>query len=157
MLMTRAKSFLSVALVSAAATLGGTAQAAFYTGTWDPAYGGPFPNLGWKATGLFDVPDACAAIGTGTGIPVSGGSCAGFDVLSARVDFYNVAAPGAILASFNLNPDVFVSGISLTNGKLSGDQISFTAGGNQYKGRVNGNVIEGNGSGGNWKATRAGS
>jgi Methyltransferase domain len=45
----------------------------------------------------------------------------------------------------------------ITNGKLSGDQISFTAGGNQYKGRVNGNVIEGNGSGGNWKATRAGS
>jgi len=111
--------------VSAAATLGGTAQAAFYTGTWDPAYGGPFPNLGWKATGLFDVPDACAAIGTGTGIPVSGGSCAGFDVLSARVDFYNVAAPGAILASFNLNPDVFVSGISLTNGKLSGVNTSY--------------------------------
>jgi len=125
MLMTRAKSFLSVALVSAAATLGGTAQAAFYTGTWDPAYGGPFPNLGWKATGLFDVPDACAAIGTGTGIPVSGGSCAGFDVLSARVYFYNVAAPGAILASFNLNPDVFVSGISLTNGKLSGVNTSY--------------------------------
>jgi Methyltransferase domain len=44
----------------------------------------------------------------------------------------------------------------ITNGKLSGDQISFTAGGNQYTGRLNGNVIEGNGSGGNWKASRAG-
>ena len=40
MFMTRARSLLSVALVSAASTLGGTAQAAFYTGTWDPAYGG---------------------------------------------------------------------------------------------------------------------
>ena len=45
----------------------------------------------------------------------------------------------------------------ITNGKLSGDQISFTAGGNQYTGRVNGNVMEGKaGSGGSWKATRAG-
>ena len=40
----------------------------------------------------------------------------------------------------------------ITNGKLNGDQISFTAGANQYTGRVNGNVIEGNG----WKATRVG-
>jgi hypothetical protein len=45
----------------------------------------------------------------------------------------------------------------ITNGKLNGDQISFTAGGNQYTGYVNGNVMEGNvGSGGSWKASRAG-
>jgi SAM-dependent methyltransferase len=43
------------------------------------------------------------------------------------------------------------------NGRLNGDQISFTAGGNQYTGYVNGNVMEGNvGSGGGWKASRAG-
>jgi precorrin-6B methylase 2 len=45
----------------------------------------------------------------------------------------------------------------VTNGRLNGDQITFTAGGNQYSGYVNGDVIEGNvGSGGSWKATRAG-
>src|SRR5438132_13684081 len=45
----------------------------------------------------------------------------------------------------------------ITNGRLNGDQISFTAGGNQYTGRVNGNVMEGNvASGGSWKARRAG-
>jgi SAM-dependent methyltransferase len=42
-------------------------------------------------------------------------------------------------------------------GKLNGDEIRFSAGGNQYTGRVNGNLMEGSlGSGGNWKATRAG-
>ena len=44
-------------------------------------------------------------------------------------------------------------------GKLNGDQISFTAGGAQYTGRVNGNAIEGTvkgGSDGKWSATRAG-
>jgi hypothetical protein len=45
----------------------------------------------------------------------------------------------------------------ITDGKLNADQISFTAGGVQYKGRVNGNTIEGNSnSGASWKATRAG-
>ena len=45
----------------------------------------------------------------------------------------------------------------ITNGRLNGDQITFTAGGNQYSGYVNGNVMEGKvGSGDTWKATRAG-
>src|SRR4249919_252496 len=45
------------------------------------------------------------------------------------------------------------------SGKLNGDQISFTAGGAQYTGRVNGNAIEGTvkgGSNSSWSATRAG-
>jgi hypothetical protein len=41
------------------------------------------------------------------------------------------------------------------NGKLNGDQISFTANGTQYTGRVNGNSIEGNAGGAKWSATRA--
>jgi precorrin-6B methylase 2 len=48
---------------------------------------------------------------------------------------------------------------SIANGRLRGDQISFTAGGAQYAGRVNGNTIEGTlkgGSSGNWSATRSG-
>jgi precorrin-6B methylase 2 len=49
------------------------------------------------------------------------------------------------------------SGIALapiTNGRMNGDQISFTAGGNQYTGRVSGNSIEGTfKSGGKWSAT----
>jgi hypothetical protein len=117
MLMTLAKSLLSVVLVGAAATLGGTAQAAFYTGTWDPHYDAPFPNLGWRATGVFEVPDACVASIGSTG----SGPCANFVIQSARVDFYNIAAPGAILESFDLNTnDVSVSAIFLTNGMLTG-------------------------------------
>ena len=47
----------------------------------------------------------------------------------------------------------------ITNGKLNGDQITFTAGGAQYTGHVNGNSIEGTvkgGSNGKWRATLAG-
>jgi precorrin-6B methylase 2 len=49
--------------------------------------------------------------------------------------------------------------IVVTNGKIRGDQISFSVGAAQYTGRVNGNTMEGTvkgGSGGNWTATRAG-
>jgi hypothetical protein len=45
----------------------------------------------------------------------------------------------------------------VTNGKLTGDQITFTAGGTQYHGRVNGSTMElSSKSGAAQKATRAG-
>jgi hypothetical protein len=124
--MTRARSVLSVVLLGAAATLGsiGSAQAAIYTGSWDPAYGTIFPQLGWQASALFDVPDACLALGTGSNIPISG-SCAGFSVLSAEVDLYNVASPSTILQSFNLNTNVIVNGIDISGGQLSGIDTGF--------------------------------
>jgi hypothetical protein len=124
--ITRARSLLSVVVLAAAATLGttGPAQAALYTGNWDPAYGGTFPSLGWEASALFNVPDACLALGNGTNIPISG-ACAGFSVLSAEVSFYNVASPGTILQSFNLDTNVNVTGINLAAGQLSGIDTNF--------------------------------
>lgn len=48
----------------------------------------------------------------------------------------------------------------ITNGHLSGDEISSTAGGAQYAGRVNGNAMQGifksGGSTGTWSAARMG-
>jgi PEP-CTERM motif len=122
--MTRVRSVLSVVLLAAAATLGSSAQAAIYTGNWDPSYGSIFPNLGWQASGVFDVPDACLALGTANDLPISG-PCAGFTVLSAEVDFYNVASPGTILESFNLNTNVIVNGIDVAGGKLTGIDTGF--------------------------------
>jgi SAM-dependent methyltransferase len=42
------------------------------------------------------------------------------------------------------------------NGKLNGDQITFTAGATQYKGHVNGSSMEGTAGGKKWSATRTG-
>jgi hypothetical protein len=44
----------------------------------------------------------------------------------------------------------------VSSGKVNGDQITFTAGGAQYSGRVNGNTMEVSNSGASWKATRVG-
>lgn len=122
----RVRSVFSVLLLSAAAALGsaGSAQAALYSGEWDPAYGGIFPQLGWQASALFDVPESCLAIGSGNNIPISG-ACAGFDVISAEVSFYNIANPGTILESYALDPNVIVNGINLAGGHLAGIDTGF--------------------------------
>jgi hypothetical protein len=124
--MTRVQSVLSALVLGAAATFGGTgsAHAAIYTGNWDPAYGGIFPDLGWSASAVFNVPDACLAGGDGNNIPISG-DCAGFDVLSAEVSFYDVADPSTILNSYSLNPNVIVNGINIAGGALSGVDTGF--------------------------------
>ena len=46
------------------------------------------------------------------------------------------------------------SGSNAINGKMNGDQISFSAGGIQYSGRVNGNAMEVSGGGNKLNATR---
>jgi len=47
------------------------------------------------------------------------------------------------------------SGETPVNGKLNGEQISFTAGGTTYTGTVSGNSMEGNAGANKWSATRA--
>ena len=122
----RVRSVFSVLLLSAAAALGsaGSAQAVLYSGNYDPAYGGIFPELGWQASALFDVPESCLAIGTGNNIPISG-PCAGFEVISADVSFYNTANPGTILDTYALDPNFIVNGINLAGGDLSGIDTGF--------------------------------
>jgi SAM-dependent methyltransferase len=47
------------------------------------------------------------------------------------------------------------TGETPVNGKLNGEQISFTAGGTTYTGTVSGNSMEGNAGSNKWSATRA--
>ncbi|MBC7735388.1 MAG: hypothetical protein H7306_26455, partial [Bacteriovorax sp.] len=50
-------SFYAAVAVAAAMLVAAPAQATVYRGTYDPSYGGPFPDLGWKATVDFNVPN----------------------------------------------------------------------------------------------------
>ena len=51
----------SLALVALAAAAAGPAQAVYVVGNWDPDYGTPFGNLGWRGTITIEVPSACLA------------------------------------------------------------------------------------------------
>ena len=49
----------------------------------------------------------------------SAAPCAGFDILSAQVNFYDIDDPGTIVESFNLKTNAIVTGINIAGGKLS--------------------------------------
>jgi hypothetical protein len=70
--------------------------------------------------------------------------------LSLKQDFQMIS--GTIKSGSAANP--------IADGRLRGNEISFTAGGAKYSGRVSGNAIDGtvtsNGSNASWKASRAG-
>jgi hypothetical protein len=119
----RAASVGAVIAVLGAITGVGSAQAAVYTGKWDPAYGGIFGSLGWQASASFDVPASC--LGQADGSYDATGACAGFSVLSATLDFYDVASPDAILESFNLNTNVLVNGLDIAGAQLVGIDTGF--------------------------------
>jgi hypothetical protein len=79
-------------LACAAAAALAPAQAAVYTGTWDPGYGAPFPSLGWKGTATFFIPDACLSFAA-SWVP-NGDACSGngMKVLAATLSFYDIVA-----------------------------------------------------------------
>ena len=122
----RAASFGAAVTVLGALSCAGSAEAAVYQGSWDPGYGGIFPDLGWSASASFDVPTSCLTQGNGT-YGVSG-ACAGFSVLSAQLDFYNMASTSTILESFNLNKSVTVTGVQIAGNQLVGvDTVNFAS------------------------------
>ncbi len=88
----------------------GSAQAAVYTGVWDPAYGAPFTNLGWRGSAHYTVPNSCEP--TGTADVDNATACAGAAVVtSAEVEFYDVTAGGQpTLATLVFDPLSLVIG-----------------------------------------------
>ncbi len=111
--------------VSALATLvcaftAGSAQAAVYTGVWDPAYGAPFTNLGWRGSAHYAVPNACEPAGTADINNLA--SCGGAAVVtSAEVEFYDVTAGGQpTLATLVFDPlSMFVGTLRYLDGELA--------------------------------------
>jgi hypothetical protein len=88
------------------------AQAAVYSGRWDPAFGGIFPDLGWKGSATFVVPETCIAqsVLDGHAACVDGGMA----VLNANIQFYNATDPfEGVVETLNIGSPVLVNGMSL--------------------------------------------
>ena len=133
MIQTRARSALVSAAIFLAAALGvaESARAAVYTGSWDPKYGGMvFPDLGWKGTATFFIPDACLLLGPA--LINNSDSCSNdsMKVLGATVDFYNYTIDpngSNVFETLIFNPNVQVSGMQVTNHQLAGVDSSIFA------------------------------
>ena len=64
------------------------AQASYVVGVWDPTYGPPFTDLGWRGTVTVDVPAACLNQPGPAAYAVTG-VCSPATVLDAKVFFYD--------------------------------------------------------------------
>jgi len=102
--------------------LPGSAQAVFYAGAWDPAFGPAFPGLGWRGEATFFVPDACLSIeGTVTAFDAcTTGPGGGLKIVSAELEFYNLATPATTLETLYFStPSTFVASVNLSSGELT--------------------------------------
>lgn len=109
-LSTLKRAFTStVAALAIALPLASPVQAAVYTGTWDPAFGSAFPDLGWSGEVTVFVPDACLGL---SGLVLNGNSCSGgsMQLLSAEVSFYSLSNPSNPALQETLSFDTAVSG-----------------------------------------------
>lgn len=112
------------------AVCAGSAQAAVFSGVWDPKFGAPFVtdspfdahnNLGWRGTATWDIPDACLPGGTATinnAVDCDGAAI----VTSAQVELYNFDLglnPPAV-ATLNFNPaSMSISDMRFVGGNLA--------------------------------------
>ena len=105
----------------------GQAQAAVYTGVWDPTFGAPFTGLGWRGHLSFSVPDGCVATGTVdvNNITACGG---GAVVTHADVELYNatstrpldIQAAQDTLATLLFTPGtLLISTLRFVNGQIT--------------------------------------
>lgn len=105
----------------------GSAQAAVYTAVWDPAFGAPFANLGWRGNAAFFVPTSCEPAGTAD-ISNAGACGNGAIVTHADVELYDVNAAGQpTLATLDFNASSLVIGtLRYVNGELAQLTTSFS-------------------------------
>lgn len=69
----------------------GPAHATYVVGDWDPPYGLPFTNLGWRGTSTSNIPAACLALGNVGTVVNNGVACPLMSVVSAQVEFFDLS------------------------------------------------------------------
>jgi len=93
-------------------------QAAVYRGAWDPAYGTPFPDLGWRGEIEVSAPDSCIADGVVTNL--AGGCNGAMQIISAKVELYNIATPGTVLDTLDFGSAAYVGAMRFSGSDLTG-------------------------------------
>lgn len=106
----------TLAAAGAALALALPAQAAFVQGDWDPPYGVPFPNLGWRGSATIDVPLACLGL-SGTVVNDTL-SCPLMTVVDATVEFYDTALPAVTVETLDFDSLVAVDRIFVNAGQV---------------------------------------
>lgn len=103
--------------------LTGAAQATLVVGTWDPAYGSPFPNLGWRGTATLSASENCLTFAGTVPNPTVG--CP-MNLVEAKVMFYNNSDPLTVLETLDFTGSSQLDSIYVDTGKITGFDLSYT-------------------------------
>ena len=76
-------------LIGAGLLAATTSNAAVFRGVWDPSFGGIYPDLGWRGSAEFLVPDACLAVEGGGWF--GDGACGDMSMLAASVELFDAS------------------------------------------------------------------
>lgn len=121
MIKASGKQIARTALAAAALVSGiGAAQAATYTGTWDPLFSPPFSNLWWRGSATFDT-GPCVA----DGLHANTGPCAGMSVSNVVIEFANSFGGPTLQtldfqAAFGAYTPLQITGMQISGGTLVG-------------------------------------
>ncbi len=95
----------------------GLAQATYVVGTWDPVYGAPFANLGWRGSATLQADPSCLAL---PGIvPNNGLACPPMTVINATVEFYDISTPLITAETLDFTNAVNLNLLSVVAGNQS--------------------------------------
>lgn len=107
-----------------------SANAGLVTGSWDPQFGAPLPNLSWAIRAEFSVPDTCIALGNGdhaASLPTCSASVVNFaklrlfdTVLDATTGFFDSTPTSAIENFMNVGTFLTVTAVRVLDGQVIG-------------------------------------
>jgi hypothetical protein len=112
---------------SRAAALGllfsGTAHAGLISGAWDPPFGPFLPNLQYKLSGNFLVPNACAALADGV-YSTTATPCSGSSIVNIRLEMSNISGGSNPFGFVDLGQSFFggLSAVRIEAGSVVGFQ-----------------------------------
>jgi PEP-CTERM motif len=116
-----------LALAGAAVlSMSAPAQAAIYTGTFDPAFGGNFSGLGWRGEVRIDVPQACLDLGNANS--TNDVECQSISLQLARLELYDVPAESQTPDVMNVLNAFSLFGIEVAGGTVVGINASMFIG-----------------------------
>ena len=104
----------------------GLAQATYVVGTWDPIYGAPFANLGWRGSATVQADPSCLAL-PGS-VPNNGIACPPMTVINATVEFYDISTPLITAETLDFTNAVNLNLLSVAAGNQSDGFVMSSSG-----------------------------
>lgn len=114
---TKSRDLIRRALAAAGLILAATApaQATYVVGNWDPVYGAPFNDMGWRGRVVLDVPPVCLGKPAGS---YSNTDCPGLSVADAFVDLYDLSNPNVGIERLDFTALLGVTGFKVNGSGL---------------------------------------